>query len=470
MKKISILVLAIVMVAMSACGKKTVESGTLAGSWMGSLTVGQQSMRIVFNFTLDENDSITASMDSPDQGAMGIPVGPVTLEANELVVSAQSIMGEYRGTLVNDTLIEGKWSQAGNSLPLTLAKMKEALSTRKPQEPVAPYPYSEEEVTFYNDEFGINLAGTLTLPQGEGPFKAAIMITGSGGQNRNEELMGHKPFMVIADYLTRNGIAVLRYDDRGIGASEGVYASATSAELATDVEAAFQFLKGNPKIDSTYIGLIGHSEGGLIAPIVASSNQEVAFIVSLAGPGVKGMEVILQQGTDIGRAMGAKEKQLQKSQALNEQIYNAIISETDNTKASANAEQILRSYLKKRLILKKLVDIQVNASMASLAPEGLDWFRYFFVTDPATFWVNVDCPVLAMNGGSDLQVEADVNLPAIENALKEGGNNDYEIMLMPGLNHLFQHSESGSPSEYGTIEETFSEGALTAIVQWINKL
>ena len=346
MKKISILVLAIVMVAMSACGKKTFERDTLAGSWMGSLSVGQQSMRIVFNFTLDENDSITASMDSPDQGAMGIPVGPVSLDANELVVSAQSIMGEYRGSLVNDTLIEGKWSQAGNSLPLNLTKMKEALSTRKPQEPVAPYPYSEEEVTFYNDEFGINIAGTLTLPQGEGPFKAAILITGSGGQNRNEELMGHKPFMVIADYLTRNGIAVLRYDDRGIGASEGVYASATSEDLATDVEAAFQFLKDNPKIDSTYIGLIGHSEGGLIAPIVASSNKEVAFIVSLAGPGVKGMDVILQQGTDIGRAMGAKEKQLQKSQALNEQIYTAIISETDNAKASANAEQILRSHLK----------------------------------------------------------------------------------------------------------------------------
>jgi alpha-beta hydrolase superfamily lysophospholipase len=275
---------------------------------------------------------------------------------------------------------------------------------------------------------------------------------------------------VIADYLTRNGIAVLRYDDRGVGASEGYYDSATSADLATDVAAAFNFLKTVSVVDTLNIGLIGHSEGGLIAPMVASDNKEVAFIVSLAGPGVNGMDVIIRQSEDISRLMGLKQKKIDKSMAVNREIYNIILNEPDNETASAKVEEYLRSYLKKRLIFKKLVDIQVKATMASMTPDAIAWLRFFFQTDPDNYWSKVECPVLALNGDKDLQVASAVNLPAIVSAVKSSGNERVESIELPGLNHLFQHSETGNPNEYGSIDETFSPEVLDIMANWINSL
>ena len=293
------------------------------------------------------------------------------------------------------------------------------------------------------------------------------MITGSGPQNRDEELMGHKPFWVIADYLSRNGIAVLRFDDRGVAKSQGNFAEATSADFATDAEAAFEFLNDNPKINHTEIGFIGHSEGGLIAPMVAASNPEVGFIISLAGPGVTGQQIIIRQSQEIGRLSGESEAQIKESTETNKKLYAILRKEKDNKKAEVKILALYKEILERKKTSKDDTEKAVNQLKATFGAATYTWFRYFIMTNPATFWKKVECPVLAMNGEKDLQVSANENLPAIEKALKSSGNNSIKTVKLPELNHLFQHCKTGLPSEYGNIEETFSPEALKIITDWI---
>jgi alpha/beta superfamily hydrolase len=350
---------------------------------------------------------------------------------------------------------------------VNLKKLKAAFTVNRPQEPKPPFPYTSEDVTFINEKFNIKLAGTLTIPAGTGPFKTVIMITGSGAQNRNEELMGHKPFLVIADYLSRNGIAVLRYDDRGVGGSQGNYSEATTADLATDAEAAFNFLKTNPKINQKEIGLMGHSEGGLIAPIVASTNNDIGFIVSLAGPGVTGQQIIMRQSQDIGRLSGEKENQIKETTETNKKLYAILRKEKDNKTAEIKILSLYKEILEKKKTSKEDTEKEVNRLKMTFGSNTYTWFRYFITTDPSTFWKKVECPVLALDGDKDLQVSAKENLPAIEKALKSSGNKSVKTVKLPELNHLFQHCKTGLPAEYGTIEETFSPGALKIISDWI---
>ena len=424
-------------------------------------------LRIIFNLSVIENDSLIATLDSPDQGAKNIRLGPVTLNGETLKISAGGLLAEYNGLIKNDTIIEGTWKQAGTSNVLNLVKIKTAFTLNRPQEPKPPFPYTTEDVTFINDKFNIKLAGTLTIPAGTGPFKAVILITGSGAQNRNEELMGHKPFMVIADYLSRNGIAVLRYDDRGTGKSEGNYGTATSADLATDADAAFNFLKNIPAINPAAIGLLGHSEGGLIAPIVASSNPGIAFIVSLAGPGVTGQQIIIRQSQEISRLSGVSETLIKESTETNKKLYTVLRKEKDNKKAEVKILSLYRDILEKKKTSKDETEKAVNQLKATFGANTYTWFRYFLMTNPATFWKKVECPVLALNGEKDLQVSAKENLPAIEKALRSSGNKSIKTMNLPGLNHLFQHCKTGLPAEYGNIEETFSPEVLKIIKDWI---
>lgn len=439
----------------------------MPGSWLGTIKTGAVELRIVFNLSIAGKDSLIATLDSPDQGAKNIKLGKVTLTSESIKISAPALMGEYNGTVKSDSTIDGIWTQGGNSMPLNLNKLKVAFSVNRPQEPKPPFPYTSQEVTFSNNKFKINLAGTLTMPAGNGPFKAVIMITGSGAQNRNEELMGHKPFLVIADYLSRNGIAVLRFDDRGVGGSQGKYSEATSADLATDAEAAFDYLKTNPKINNKEIGLIGHSEGGLIAPIIASSNHDIGFIVSLAGPGVTGQQIIIRQQQDIGKLSGEKESSIRESTEINKKLYAVLRKEKDNNKAEVKILAIYKEILAKKKTPREDIDKDVNQLKLRFGANSYTWFRYFITTDPAVFWNKVECPVLALNGEKDLQVAAHENLPAIEKALKSGGNKAFRTVNLPGLNHLFQHCSTGLPSEYGKIEETFSPEALKIISDWI---
>lgn len=471
MKKIVPLILVFNLMLLSQSGTaQNIDKKSITGSWLGKLSVSAIELRIVFNLSVVGKDSLVATLDSPDQGVKNIKLGPVTLKEETIKISAGAMLAEYNGTIKSDTTIEGTWKQAGTTYNLNLTKLKAEFSINRPQEPKPPYPYTSENVSFTNDKFKINLAGTLTIPEGEGSFPAVILITGSGAQNRNEELMGHKPFLVIADYLSRQGIAVLRYDDRGVGSSQGSYGTATSSDLATDAEAAFDFLSNNPKINQKSIGLMGHSEGGLIAPIVASANQQIAFIVSLAGPGVTGQQIILRQAQDISRLSGISEDEISKSAATNKKLFAVLRKEKDNNKAELKILALYKEILQKEKVSKEDSEKAVSQLKATFGASTYTWFRYFIYTDPATFWKKVKCPVLALNGEKDLQVSADENLPSIEKALKSSGNKSVKTVKMPGLNHLFQHSEKGLPAEYGQIEETFSPEALKIIADWISAL
>ncbi len=423
MKKIHILLTTVSLLILShSAYSQNLDYKAITGSWMGKINTGAIELRIVFNISLTGKDTLSATLDSPDQGAKNIKMGTVTFTGETLRIVAPMMLAEYNGIVKNDTLIEGTWKQAGNSIPLNIVKLKAAFTINRPQEPKPPFPYSTQDVTFTNEKFNIKLAGTITRPAGKGPFPAVVLISGSGAQNRDEELMGHKPFKVIADFLSRNGIAVLRYDDRGVGKSEGSPFNATSADFATDSEAAFNFLRNNPDINQKSIGLIGHSEGGLIAPIVASSNKDIAFIISLAGPGVSGEQIIHTQGADISRASGIDEKQIEENISINKKIFAVLKNESDDNKAAEKMLEVYKQILVKKKTTPEETEKNLKQIQSSLNPAGLTWMRYFMYTDPAKFWKKVSCPVLALNGSKDLQVAADVNLMAIEKALKSGSN------------------------------------------------
>jgi alpha-beta hydrolase superfamily lysophospholipase len=461
------ILLFLLIVSIPAKGQNVFEKASITGSWLGKINTGAIELRVIFNLSLIAKDSLISTLDSPDQGAKDIKLGTVTLKGETLRIVAPLLLAEYNGSIINDTLIEGTWKQGANTMPLNLVKLKAAFTINRPQEPKPPFPYTTEDVSFNNDKFNIKLAGTLTIPSGKGPFPAVILITGSGAQNRNEELMGHKPFMVIADYLTRHGIAVLRYDDRGVGKSQGSYATSTSADLATDAEAAFIFLKNDTSINLKSIGLMGHSEGGLIAPMVGASNPGISFIVSLAGPGVTGEQIIIRQAQDIGRLSGMTEDAVQEAIATNKKLYAVLREEKDNNKAEVKILALYKEILEKKETSIEDTEKAINSLKATFGASVYTWFRYFIMTDPSLFWKKVKCPVLALNGEKDLQVAADENLPAIEKALKESGNKSVKTEKLPGLNHLFQHCKTGLPAEYGNIEETFSPDALKIISDWI---
>jgi uncharacterized protein len=334
----------------------------------------------------------------------------------------------------------------------------------RPQEPKKPYPYDEEEVGYENKRDGVKLAGTLTLPRGKGPFPAVLLITGSGSQDRNESLLGHKPFLVLADYLTRQGIAVLRVDDRGVGGSSGSVPNSTTENFAADVMAGIEFLKTRKEIDPKQIGLIGHSEGGLIAPMVAAQNDDVAFIVLMAGTGLTGEETLYQQGALILKAGGASAEQLAKQRATQESMFKILKWEKDPLTIEKRLHEALSSSLTEEE--KKKAE---QAIAAQIKLVNTPWFCYFLTLDPRPVLRKVKCPVLAINGENDLQVPANKNLREIEAALKAGGNKDLTIVRLPKLNHLFQTSETGSPNEYIKIEETIAPVALRTIGDWILK-
>jgi pimeloyl-ACP methyl ester carboxylesterase len=438
---------------------KPAKPSDIDGAWMGTLDAGTMKLRIVFHITNTE-DGLTATMDSPDQGAKGLPVTSVTRDGASLRLEMKQIAGAFDGKISKDlTTIEGTWTQAGNSLPLVLKRVKDAaeLERRRPQNPVKPYPYRDEDVSYPNPAAAITLAATLTIPPGKGPFPAVLLIVGSGPHDRDEALMGHRPFLVLSDYLTRHGIVVLRADDRGVGKSGGKFATATTADLATDAEAGVAYLKHRPEVDPRKIGLVGHSEGGIIAPMVAARNPDVAFIVMMAGPGVPGDQILEAQSRLIAEADGQSPAEAEKN--ANEE--REVLALVKNEKDSAALESDLRKKLAGRG-----PEAQVDAQIKTLTSP---WFRYFLAYDPAGALRKVRCPVLALNGEKDLQVPPTLNLPAIRQALEAGGNHHFEADELPGLNHLFQTARTGAPSEYAEIEETISPVALEKIAGWILK-
>lgn len=444
----------------------------LSGHWSGKLSLPNTiKLTIVFNFQKDSEGKFTATMDSPDQGAKGIPTESVTIKEDSIIVKVPSIMGSYEGKIFSDSMkIEGKWNQGGMSLDLAVYKVDKVEEAKRPQEPKAPFPYKVEDVVFENKFENFTLAGTLTIPLEGKNFPAVVLITGSGGQNRDEELLGHKPFLVIADYLTRNGFAVLRFDDRGIGESKGNYALATTEDFANDALAAVQYLKSRKEISHSKIGLIGHSEGGMIAPIAAIKSDDVAFIVLMAGVGIPGDSLLSLQLELVQRAEGISEEDIQRSAAIQKQVLQMIKEIDDNAILQNKIEELFRSEFAKLTDEEKskMGDSEAYISM-QVKTVTSPWFKYFVKYDPAPTLEKVKCPVLAINGEKDLQVPPFENLYAIETALKKGGNQNHEIKVLEGLNHLFQTSATGKISEYGQIEETFSPIALETMLNWLRK-
>lgn len=427
----------------------------IEGYWKGEMNVGLQKLETAFDIKAVEN-GYAATFDVPAQGAYDIPVDETTFQDGHLQLTMSAMGARYLGTL-KDNVIEGEFTQNGMTFPLNLARseMKEQKKTR-PQDPQPPFHYQIEEVTFVNEKEGNTLAGTLTIPEGEGPFPAMVLVSGSGQQNRDEELMNHRPFWVIADYCARQGIAVLRYDDRGVGGSDGEVKNATSMDFSYDAEAAFDYLRNRKEINASKVGILGHSEGGVINFMVSSRRPEVAFLVSLAGPSVNGIEVLKEQQAAILRASGMSEEMVQFNGNANAQMFDIIETSNDWEEADTLLRQLLKGWGYNEELTEQTV-----GQMAS------PWMYYFLRYDPTDAIVKTNCPALLLNGTKDLQVIASQNLPVYEKIIAEHGKTNLTLRELPDLNHLFQHCETGSPNEYFEIEETISPEVLEMIVGFV---
>ena len=399
------------------------DLSSLKGMWTGKLTAGAMSLTLVLNFDIDANGNAVCSLDSPDQGATGIPADLSFLTPDSVGISIPLIMASFSARIEGDKL-NGTFVQMGKPLPLMLERGGKPMN--RPQNPVGVLPYKTEEVSFVNTEDHATLAGTLTYPVGydSGAVKrvpVVLMITGSGPENRDEEIFGHKPFLVIADYLARNGIASLRYDDRATGASVGgehVGDDATTLDFRRDAAAGLRYLRATKHF--TNIGALGHSEGANIAFMLAA-DRAVDFVVSMAGVGVKCDTALTAQACRIMELLGTPTP-----------------------------------------------DITVSRFRADVAVLNNKWMNWFINYDPTAHIAATTCPVMAINGDKDCQVIAELNLPAIGEALPR--NSKTLVKKYEGLNHLFQHCLTGLPKEYSEIEETISPDVLSDIALWINSL
>lgn len=426
------------------------------GAWNGELNIQGNKLPIVFNLKLSE-DSLVATMDSPMQGSRGIPTDSATFEDGALKIKINKLHLEYEGIVKSDTLIEGIFKQGMMTIPLNLIKGE--LVLLRPQEPKPPYPYNSEEVYFENKKEGFKLAGTFTFPKDKNKYPTVVLITGSGQQDRNEEILGHKPFLVLADYFTRNGVAVLRFDDRGFGKSAGNTKDATSKDFAIDVRAAMDYLKTRCEVDINNVGLLGHSEGGMIAFMLASEYDDVAFVVSMAGPGMRGDIVLGEQQKRIIEASGMSVEFYEKNKKL---IYK--IEEFGKGKSIKEIDEQLDEFIKNELSDMGIPLPSRKALLNQIEGYLSPWMQFFLKYDPTEDLRKIKCPILALNGSKDLQIIASSNLLAIKKNAPHVEVKEYE-----NLNHLFQNCQTGLMDEYGEIEETISSVVLEDITSWILK-
>jgi pimeloyl-ACP methyl ester carboxylesterase len=443
--------------------KKPDAIASAEGVWQGALETNGLRFRLQLHISHDTQGQLVAGMDSIDQGINGFPATNVEQKDSAIRFDLPAIGAAYDGTLnAAKNTISGHWQQGDSFSVLIFKRSDQILELRRPQTPAKPYPYAEEEVVFPNAKAGTSLAGTLTLPRGKGPFAAAILLAGSGPLDRDEADSGHSPFLILADHLTRKGIAVLRYDKRGIGKSTGNYDAATTADFASDADAALAFVKSRKEIDARRIGMIGHSEGALIAPMIASRSSDVAWIVMLAGPGTKGEQTMLLQSDLITRAGGMTDEQVAKSLEFDKQSYLLVRQEKDRGTLENKLGELVKASDLGPAMPPAFLQRQIHWTSSP-------WFRYFIDYDPVPALQKTKCPVLALSGEKDLQVPPGENLPLIKKALEDAGNKDFEVVEFLSLNHLFQHCQTGLPAESRAIEETFAPEALTAISAWVLK-
>lgn len=449
--------------------QKTDEEKKYTSLWEGTVKFGSVSLRMVLKLFKNEDGSTGARLDSPDQNVKNIPVDKVEFIGDSIKFFVKSVGGKYAGAMEKDSpIVKGTWTQGGMAVPLELKKVDKITEAKRPQTPKKPFPYNEEEITFENNSAKITLAGTLTYPKSGGNFPAVVLVTGSGPQDRDETIFGHKPFLVIADYFTRNGIAVLRFDDRGIAKSKGSFATATTEDFASDALAAVEYLKSRKEIDSKKIGIAGHSEGGMIAPMAAVNSGDVGFIILLAGPGLRGDELLVKQTELVMKSEGSPKEKIEQQVSQNSKCYKIVIDASDSAEAYIGLKKFFDDELSKlRNEEKQKPENSVASFNQSVKTLLNPWFRFFLKFDPRPNLEQVNVPVLALNGGNDVQVPPKEDLSEIEKALKTGGNKNFKTIELPGLNHLFQHCKTCSVSEYGQLEETFSEDALKIMKDWI---
>lgn len=474
MKKF-LFVLLIMAAFTSVDAQKNVE-----GIWEGKLDVGI-SLRIVFHFNKQADGTYSGTMDSPDQNAKGIPISSITVTADSLIATVKSVGGSYKGIIIKDSTISGRWSQGTVSYALTTHRVKEASVTsapKRPQTPKPPFSYAVEEVEYDNADKSVHFGATFTYPKGNGPFTTAILITGSGQQDRDETLLNHKPFAVIADDLTKKGFAVLRVDDRGVGKTTGNVKEATSANFADDVEAGLAYLKTRKEVNQKKLGLIGHSEGGLIASIVAARNKNIDFVIMLAGPGVKGADLLADQNEAILKSSGVAAEAALAYKTLFRQLIEDALTIKDSAALFDKAWHDGLTWKEKQpaSILAALNinsnDNETNKKTITnlITAFSIPWMNYFLSSDPAPLIEKFHCKVLALDGSKDLQVIATPNLAGIHKALEKSKSPAYETKELPGLNHLFQHCNKCTINEYGELEETFAPEALILMENWLSKL
>ncbi|MCU4674085.1 alpha/beta hydrolase [Catenovulum sp. 2E275] len=428
------------------------------GDWQGQLKINPSLQLTLILHIHNDDNQLTATLDSPDQGAFAIPVNRIHTQEQQIEIVLNSIGATYTAQLHNHSLV-GNFSQGGNQLPLTLQRQSFTQASEiaeklaRPQEPKAPYPYIEEDISYPHISGEFSFAATLTKPKGKGNFTAAILISGSGPQDRDENIFQHKPFKVIADHLTRQGYAVLRFDDRGTAKSGGQFADTTMEGFASDVKSAYQYLLTRSDINHKKIGLIGHSEGGITGPIFAAQQPDVAFVIMLAGVGVPGKKLWATQQRDIGIAAGMPNGQF---------IYNLHETAAQMAIDGASEQQITKHFMQVPGIQAQLV--KPIAQLLSSA-----WGRSLMAYEPQPILSKLQMPLLAINGELDMQVASTDNLHNIQKIMVNSQNDDVTIVPLAGLNHLLQKAQTGNPSEYAQINETVNAKALTTISNWLNE-
>ncbi|HLT86009.1 MAG TPA: alpha/beta hydrolase [Sphingobacterium sp.] len=429
------------------------------GTWQGELKVQGVALPLVFHL---ENTTLwKGTMESPAQGNAKLPVSTIRIEQDSISITVASIGLTYDGKLLPDGWIDGAVSQNGMTFPMRLSKAGHTLAKRRrPQLPEPPYSYDTLDVTFSSEYDNVKLAGTITRPrEGEEMLPAVVLISGSGPQDRDETIMGHKPFKVIADYLTKQGIIVLRYDERGVGASTGNYPKSTIGDFSRDVIAAVGFIQKQERVDPTRVGIIGHSEGALIAELIAGeSSADIGFIGLLGAPAIPIDSLMVLQAYEIGKLMGMSEKELQGAKEVNRRNFATVKSDLGDEHAY---RQILENMSSP---LPNLSDNQKDEIKMMVLPA----YRYFMRIDPIPFIKRIDVPVFAAFGTKDVQVPFAPNLESLTDHLPKNEKNF--LKAYDGLNHLFQKAETGAVSEYIDIEETFNEQVLSDLAQWINDL
>ncbi|MDQ6760774.1 MAG: alpha/beta fold hydrolase [Acidobacteriota bacterium] len=456
------------LIFLLALGIAFAQPPGIEGDWHGTLNTGAVQVRLGLHITKTSTGEYTSTLDSIDQAQMGLPITRTSFSGRTLHFEFLAAHIEFDGTLAADgSRIDGTFTQ-GVQLPLTFTRGNATEPVKRTQKPQAPFPYDSVDVSYQNMAGGVTLAGTLTFPRGGGPLPAAILITGSGPQDRDETILGHKPFLVIADYLARRGIAVLRLDDRGVGKSTGNSRRATIDDMAADVLAGVGFLKSRKEIDARHIGVIGHSEGGLVGPLAASRSADIAFVVMLAGPGVTLEQILYKQGELIRRSAGAGDQADAQARAVQEMVIGILKSEPDE---KAAGEKIRAGWKKMKSSRPEGERTQMDALDALIEQQGAAFnvpeMRSMLTYDPAVALRCLEVPVLALNGSRDLQVSPEQNLPAIVSALSAGGKSEFTVTELPGLNHLFQKCTECTVAEYGKIPETFSPVALRILGDWL---